>query len=337
MSNSLSTALWPIMHMLQASETEDVAIQEPGVVWWLHHGSWHRVEAAAMTYARCHAIAVMAAAQTRQQINPRNPIIDTDLLGNLRLIAVMPPAVRPGTMSLTFRRGDMAIDELSEVPKMFGTARWNKWEGRRERQQQRDGALLERFDTADLEGFLRGVAETRQTGMFVAATGAGKTRLGKAVAGAIPMHERIITIEDAAEMVIRQENHVRLFYATSGVGATQAQLLKATLRMRPDRIMLAEMRDHESATVFLSEIMAGHPGSYSTLHSRNPPEAARRLFNLLSGGGSDSEATIEQLTSAIDFIIPIENDGGVRDLGEIWFRPDAQRRGTGFRDLLREI
>jgi type IV secretion system protein VirB11 len=249
MSTSLTKALWPILHMLQAPETEDVAIQEPGVAWWLHHGAWHRVEAEAMNYARCHAIATMAAAQTRQQITHRSPILDTDLLGDLRLMAAMPPAVRPGTMSLTFRRGDMAIDELSEVPKMFGTSRWNKWAGRLERQQQRDGALLERLDAGDLEGFLRGLAETKQTGLFVGATGVGKSRLGKAVTGAIPEHERIITIEDAAEMAIRQQNHVRLFYAASGVGVSQARLLKATLRMRPNRIMLAEMRDSEAADV----------------------------------------------------------------------------------------
>lgn len=336
MSTALARALAPVMHILTPPETEDLAIQEPGIGWWLHHGAWHRVDLPAMNYARLHGIAVMAAAQTRQEITPRSPLLDADLLGDLRLMAAMPPAVRPGTMSLTFRRGEMAIDELSAVPKMFGTNRWNRWDNRRERQQQRDEALLERFDAGDLEGWLHGVAQTRQTGLIAAPTGAGKSRLMKAIAGAIPEDERIITIEDAAEMVIRQQNHVRLFYATSGVGVTQARLLKATLRMRPDRIMLAEMRDRESASVFLDEVMAGHPGSYSTLHSRNAPEAARRLFNLLSEGGGDSEATIEQLTSAIDFIIPIENDGGLRAIGEVWFRPDAERRGKTFRDLLGE-
>jgi type IV secretion system protein VirB11 len=335
MSTALTRALTPVMHILTAPETEDLAFQEPGVGWWLHHGAWNRIEVPAMTYARLHGVAVMAAAQTRQEITPRIPLLDAALLGDLRIMAAAPPAVRPGTISVTIRRGETTVDELSDVPKLFGTTRWNQWDKRNARQQQRDGALLERFDASDLEGWLRGVADTCQTGLFVGGTGVGKTRLGKALTGAIPADERIVTIEDAAEMVIRQPNHVRLFYPASGGGVTQAMLLKATLRMRPNRIMLAEMRDHEAATVFLSEILAGHPGSYSTLHSRSAPEAARRLFNLLTEGGADRESTLDQLDNAIDFIIPVENDGGERELGEVWFRADAQRRGETFRDLLR--
>lgn len=334
MSVALTKALSPILFILSDPATEDFAMQEPGIGWWQHHGAWHRIELPTMTYARLHAIAVMAAAQTRQQINARNPVIDADILEDFRLVAAMPPAVRPGTIAVTIRRGDHDIDELSAVPKLFGGQRWNKWDNRRARQQERDGALLERYDAGDLEGWLRGVAETRQTGLFVGPTGAGKTRFGKALTGAIPFTERIITIEDAAEMVIRQPNHVRLFYGSSGVGVTQGHLLKATLRMRPDRIMLAEMRDHEAATIFQSEVMAGHPGSYSTLHSRSAPEAARRLVNLLAG--ADNAATLEQLAASIDFIIPVENDGGERELGEVWFRADAARRGETFRDLLGE-
>jgi type IV secretion system protein VirB11 len=261
LSTSLNKALWPILHMLQAPETEDVAIQEPGVGWWLHHGAWHRVEVEAMNYARCHAIATMAAAQTRQQITPRSPILDADLLGDLRLCAVMPTAVPAGTMALTFRRGDMILDEVADIGTLFDTSRWNRWDRRRERQQAQDAALLERYDNDDLPGFLQGLAVTRQTGLFAGPTGAGKSRLSEMLGGAIPLDERIIAIEDAAELVIRQPNNVRHFYSTSGVGASAERLLKATLRERPDRVMLAEMRDAASASVFLSSVMAAHPGS----------------------------------------------------------------------------
>jgi type IV secretion system protein VirB11 len=163
----------------------------------------------------------------------------------------------------------------------------------------------------------------------------------KMLGGLIPMRERIISIEDAAELVIRQPNFVRHFYAASGVGVSPAKLLKATLRERPDRVMLAEMRDPEAASVFLSEVMAGHPGSLSTLHGRNAPEAARRLFDLVKssegGRGATDETVASQLGSAIDFIIPVENDGGMRAIGEVWFSADAQRRGETFADLLKVI
>jgi type IV secretion system protein VirB11 len=341
MSAPLTTALQPILPILQDPATEDLAIQEPGVGWWLHHGEWHRVELPAMTYARMYGIAVMAGAQTRQVITPNEPILSADLLGDLRLQAVMPPAVPPRTMALTFRRGDMAIDDVADVPKMFDTRRWNKWADRRERRQAQDAALLERFDAGDLTGFLQGLADTRKTGLFAGPTGAGKTRLSKMLGGLIPMRERIISIEDAAELVICQPNFVRHFYAASGVGVSPAKLLKATLRERPDRVMLAEMRDPEAASVFLSEVMAGHPGSLSTLHGRNAPEAARRLFDLVKssegGRGAKDETVASQIGSAIDFIIPVENDGGMRAIGEVWFAADAARRGETFADLLKVI
>jgi type IV secretion system protein VirB11 len=242
-------------------------------------------------------------------------------------------------MALTFRRGDMAIDEVSTVSKMFDISRWNRWDRRRERQQTQDSMLLDRYDAGDLTGFLQGLADMRQTGLFCGPTGAGKTRISKTLAGAIPLHERIISIEDAQELVIRQKNCVRHFYAASGTDVSPAKLLKATLRERPDRVMLAEMRDPEAASVFLAEVMAGHPGSLSTLHGRNAPEAGRRLFNLVkssdAGQGVEDETIAEQLGSAIDFIIPVENEGGKRAIGEVWFRADAQRRGETFRDLLR--
>jgi type IV secretion system protein VirB11 len=340
MSIALNKALAPVLDILTAPETEDLAIQEPGVGWWLKHGAWHRIERPAMTYARLYGIAVMVAAQTRQVITPRNPILSADLLGDLRLQAMMPPVQPVGTMALTFRRGDMAVDDVADVPKRYDTTRWNKWEGRRERLLAQDAPLLERYDAGDLVGFLQGLAETRKTGLFAGPTGAGKTRLSKTMGGVIPMHDRIIAIEDARELVIRQPNHVRHFYSAGETGVRPAQLLKATLRERPDRVMLAEMRDPEAASVFLSEVMSGHPGSLSTIHGASAPEAARRLFDLVQeskgGQGAEDKTIIAQLEAAIDFIIPIENDGGDRAIGEVWFRADAARRGKTFHDLLRE-
>ena len=341
MNQGLLTALRPIQHILSSPETEDLAIQEPGVGWWLKGGTWHRVELPAMTYQRLHGLSVMAAAQTGQRITARDPILSTDLPGGLRLQSVMPPAVAPGTMALTFRRGDERLDGIADVDRLFDTSRWNKWGSRHERRQAQHSALLDRYDAGDLPGFLVGLAETRQTGLFCGPTGAGKSRMNKMLAGAIPLQERIITIEDAAELVLRQPNHIRHFYAAGGGGISPAKLMKATLRERPHRVLLGEMRDPEAASVFVDEVMAGHPGSMSTIHGRNPAEAARRLFNLFksssAGQSMQDDTVVAMLASAIDFIIPVENDAGTRAIGEIWFAPDAARRGETFSDLLRSL
>jgi len=338
-SLALATALRPIDYILSDPATEDLAIQEPGVGWWLKGDSWHRTEMPEMTYRRLHGLSVMAASQTRQAITPGNPILSADLPGGLRLQSVMPPAVPPDTMALTFRRGDDRVDDVESVVDRFDTSRWNRWDQRTERREARDTELLEIYDTGTLPAFLLGLAHRHKTGLFCGATGAGKTRLSKMLGAVIPLHERIITIEDARELVILQPNHVRHFYSGSGGALSPATLLKATLRERPDRVMLAEMRDPEAADVFLSEVMAGHPGSLSTIHGRDAPEAARRLFDLVKSSpgrqGTKDETIAAQLGAAIDFIIPVENDGGIRAVAEIWFAPDAARRGETFVDLLR--
>lgn len=340
MSTGLAVALRPLDHILSAPETEDLAIQEPGAGWVYRAGAWHRVELPEMTYNRLHGIAVMAASQTGQRINPRSPILSTDLFGGaFRLQAVAYPAVPAGTLAFTFRRPDTRLDEVEDVTRLFDTSRWNKWSERNQRRGRQDAALLERFDAGDLPGFLRGCAETRQTGLFCGPTGAGKSRMSRMCGTAISLRVRIITIEDASELRLRQPNVVRHYYAASGEGVTQTQLAKATLRERPGIVLLGEMREPEAVYVFVDEVMAGHPGSMSTAHGRNPPECARRLFNMFksssAGRSMADETVVGMLANALDFIVPVENDDGVRAIGEVWFRADAQRRGETFADLLR--
>ena len=335
----LVTALRPIRHILDAPETEDLGIQQPGEGWWLKHGAWHRIELPEMTLQRLHGISVMAAAQTGQPFGPRAPILSADLPGNLRLQSVMAPAVPTGTMALCFRRGDERLDEIEDASRLFDTARFNHWDRRHEHRHAQHAALLDRFDAGDFNGWLRGLAETKQTGLFCGPTGAGKSRLSKMLGGAIPLHERVITVEDAFELVIRQPNHIRHLYSASGSGVTPAELMKATKRERPSRVLLGEMRDPEAVAVFVDEIMAGNPGSLSTIHGRTPEEAAGRLFNLFksspAGQGMRDETVARMIGNAVDFIIPVENEAGARAIGEVWFAPDAARRGETFTDLLR--
>lgn len=341
MSAGLATALRPIQHILYAPETEDLAIQEPGVGWWLKHGAWHRTELPEMTYQRLHGISVMAASQTGQSITARSPILSCDLPGGLRLQSVMPPAVTTKTMALTFRRGDERLDEIEDVSRLYDITRWNRWDKRNERREAQDAELLASYDSGDFNRFLLLLATTKQTGLFCGPTGAGKSRLSKMLGGAIPACERIIAVEDANELVIRQPNCIRHYYAASGSsGATPAQLMKATLRERPDRVLLGEMRDPEAASMFVDDVSAGHPGSLSTIHGRNPAEAARRLFNLFksspAGTNMQDSTVVASLAASIDFIFPVENNAGDRAIGEIWLAANARRQGKTFADLLSE-
>jgi type IV secretion system protein VirB11 len=180
----------------------------------------------------------------------------------------------------------------------------------------------------------------RLTMLLCGATGSGKTTMGKTLIAAIPSHERLITIEDTLELVIPHANHVRLLYAKSGIGlggVTAEALLQASLRMRPDRILLGEMRD-DAAWTYVNEVVSGHPGSISTIHGANPVQGFKKLFSLVKGSPQgaalEDRTLIDMLSAAIDVIVPFHTTGEVFEIGEVWLAADARRRGETVADLL---
>jgi type IV secretion system protein VirB11 len=177
--------------------------------------------------------------------------------------------------------------------------------------------------------------------LLCGATGSGKTTMSKTLISSIPTEERLITIEDTLELVIPQPNHVRLLYSKDNIGqsrVTPELLLQASLRMKPDRVLLQELRD-DAAWTYISEVVSGHPGSITTIHGRNPEQAFKRLFALVKGspqGGQwDDQTLMDFLASAVDVIIPFHNEGALYEIGEVWFAPDAARRGENAAHLLK--
>jgi type IV secretion system protein VirB11 len=159
---------------------------------------------------------------------------------------------------------------------------------------------------------------------------------------AINQDDRIITIEDTLELHVPQPNHVRLLYSKgvlSGAEIGAESLLEASLRMRPDRVFLQELRDPAAAYVYINEVMTGHPGSLTTIHGRDAPQAFKRLFNLIKGSDKGAhyadQTLIDMLDGAIDLIVPFHNIGSVFEIGEVWFAAEAARRGENCSALLR--
>jgi type IV secretion system protein VirB11 len=198
------------------------------------------------------------------------------------------------------------------------------------------------YDNGDIESFFKACVRNKLTMLLCGATGSGKTTMGKSLISAIPVHERLITIEDTLELVIPHENHVRLLYSKSGIGlggVTAEALLQASLRMRPDRILLGEMRD-DAAWTYLNEVISGHPGSISTIHGGSPVQGFKMLFSLAKGSQQgaalEDKTLIEMLSGAIDVIVPFHTTGEVYEIGEVWLAADAGRRGENVATLLAE-
>jgi type IV secretion system protein VirB11 len=335
----LNFLMRPLAKWLNDPATEELCINQPGELFVRQRGQFRR-ETVPLDYFDLEDIATLAGALRKQDVGPRNPLCATELPGGERLQICMPPSVPAGTMSMTIRKPGSSVSPLASVTGRYQTGRWNKWEGRRETVMRDYGELLALYDAGDLHAFLEKAVQAKLTILLCGATGSGKTTMSKTLIGAIPPEERLITIEDTLELVIPQPNHVRLLYSKDNMGlsrVTAESLLQASLRMKPDRILLQELRD-DAAWTYINEVVAGHPGSITTIHGSNPEQAFKRLFALVKGspqGGQwDDQTLMSFLASAVDLIVPFHNEGAFYEIREVWFAADAKRRGETASNLL---
>lgn len=335
----LDHLLAPLAEFLDDPATEDIAINAPYCAWVRHSGIWEGVDAA-LTLDDLHAIAILAGSLRRQEIGSSNPLLATEIPGGGRLQACVPPAVPEGTCSLSIRKPGARVAPLSEIGRRYTSDGWQRW--RAERASRDMGALLAAYDSGNVETFLYEAVRGRLNILLAGPTGAGKTTLARSMLAALEPGERIITIEDTLELSGLPANNVRLLYSKEALGSanTDAEaLLEASLRMRPDRVLLQELRD-EAAWVYLNEVSTGHPGSVTTIHGRGAAEAFRRVFALAKGspkGAALEDATlIDLLSAAIDVIVPLSETGGSFGIGPVWFGADRARHGQSAAGLLRE-
>jgi type IV secretion system protein VirB11 len=336
----LNHLMKPLAPWLEDSATEEICINSPGKAFVRQRGTF-RMERIALDLADLEDIATLAGALRKQDVGPRNPLCATELPGGERLQICIPPAVPAGTISLTIRKPGGSVAPIKSVTGRYSTARWNQWDSRKEAEQRDFSELLALYDSGNLEAFLEKSVTARLTILNCGATGSGKTTMSKTLIGAIPTTDRIITIEDTLELVIPQPNHVRLLYSKDNIGqsnVTAESLLQASLRMRPDRVLLQELRD-DAAWTYVNEVVSGHPGSITTIHGKNPEDGFKKLFALVKGspqGGKwDDRTLMDFLASTVDVIIPFHNEGSLYEIREVWFAADATRRGETAAHLLK--
>jgi type IV secretion system protein VirB11 len=325
--------LQPLDEWLQDPATEEIGINKPGEVWVRQRGTFARYDVR-LDLEDCESIAILAGSLRRQEVGPDSPLLATELPDGERLQVCVPV----GTVSLTIRKHADSVAPLAAVGQRYRATSWNRWRSLRASRDMT--GLLALYDAGDLEGFLRAAVGMRLNMLLCGPTGSGKTTLSKSLIGAIAPAERIITIEDTLELIVTQPNHVRLLYSKDGLSRAQIDanaLLEASLRMRPDRLLLQELRD-EAAWVYVNEVVSGHPGSITTIHGFGAGEAFRRLFALVKGSPKgaalEDRTLIELLSDAVDVIVPLQESGGTFGIGSVWFIADAARRSESAADLL---
>jgi pilus assembly protein CpaF len=227
-----------------------------------------------------------------RRVDESSPMVDARLPDGSRVNAIIPPLAIDGPV-LSIRRfgAEITIQNLIEF-----------------------GAL-----TDDMVNLLAGCVRARLNILISGGTGAGKTTLLNALSSFIPSSERVITIEDAAELRMQQEHVVRLETRppnSEGRGEVLARdLVKNALRMRPDRIIVGEVRSAEALDM-LQAMNTGHEGSLTTIHANTPRDALARLETMILFAGTNlpNRAMREQIASALDLIIQVSRltDGSRR-------------------------
>jgi len=306
----LETCLAPLAPYLARTDVTDLHVNRPGEVWIEAFGLEPvREEAPAITAPLLQRLARQVAAMTSQGVSRAHPLLAASLPTGERVQIVLPPATQ-GEVALSLRKHLSDRRELEDyhrrgMPAVRDAA-------------PRDTPLEPRHDPV---AFLREAVRARRNVLVSGGTSTGKTTFLNALIREIPVQERLIAIEDTPELQIPHANAVGLIAVRGELGeaaVSPEDLLVAALRMRPDRIILGEVRGAEAMT-FLRAINTGHPGSLSTIHADSPEGAIDQLVMLALQAGSRMrwEDIDRYVRRTIDVIVQLERRHGERRIAAV--------------------
>jgi pilus assembly protein CpaF len=286
--------LRPIEPLLLDESISEI-MGNPDASWWYERdGIVHQDRTVSFDAGRLRTGLEVIANQLGKKLDEDNPVLHAQLPDGSRLAAVIPPVVRPAP-ALTIRKftsRHYTVDDL--------IAR---------------GTL-----TRPLAGFLEEQIAEGKTVLISGGTSTGKTTLLRILANAIPAEQRIVVIEDTAELHMRKPNILAVECQTDTFKAsiTFDDLLKSALRWRPDRIILGEIRGMEARTL-LDSLNTGHAGSLATIHANSAERALHRFANLVMRNHAqttfvDTEAEIGE---AVDFVVHVVREPGRRVIREV--------------------
>lgn len=326
MSNDLPVYLHrylaPLTEMLLRPDVTDVYINRPGEMWIETLSGtieWHA--APALDTATLDRLARQIAAQSHQGISREYPLLSATLPDGARVQIVAPPATR-GDLALAIRKhvaADLTLTDYVADGAFVDTHVGGKTG--RSVSNERLAALLE---VGDIAAMLAAAVRARKTILIAGGTSTGKTTFLNALLREVPEEERLILIEDTPELQVRHANAVGLLATRSALGearVTTDDLLAASLRMRPDRIIVGELRGSEAYT-FLRAVNTGHPGSMTTLHADSPERAVDQITLLILQNGSrlGREDVQHFVYSTVDIFVQLERRGARRVVSDIVLR-----------------
>ena len=316
----LRSCLAPFERALGRPDVTDIYVNRPGELWIeTVGGEIERLEDASISELVLARLARQIAALTHQGVSREHPLLAATMPDGSRIQVVAPPATR-GPLALAIRRQVSASLTLRdyETGGHFEATRSasgpNPW----------DEELAALIDERRFAEALALAVRARKNIVVAGGTSTGKTTFLNALLREIPADERLILIEDTPELVVEHANSVGLVSVRGELGearVTANDLVSASLRMRPDRIILGELRGPEAFS-FLRAVASGHPGSMTTIHSDSPEGAVEQLVMLVLHTGtrltrSDVRAFVEQ---SVDVFVQLSRTGGHRRVEAVVLR-----------------
>ena len=315
----LRSYLTPLSGMLERPDVTDIYVNRPHELWVeTIGGAIERHEAPALDGATLARLARQIAALSHQGISREHPLLSATLPDGARVQIVAPPATR-GALALAIRKHvepDLTLADYVASGAMAETAVRTGLE--RSSVADELAALLE---AGDIAGMLARAVRARRNILISGGTSTGKTTFLNALIREIPAEERLILIEDTPELKVRHANSVGLLAARSALGeahVTANELVAASLRMRPDRIILGELRGDE-AFAFLRAVNTGHPGSMTTVHADSAEGAVEQvaLLVLQTGTRLSREDVHHYVKVTVDVFVHLGRTSGRRHVSEV--------------------
>jgi type IV secretion system protein VirB11 len=298
----LEAYLEPFRAWLSQPDVTEILVNAPGEVWVEQRGGMTCHKAERIDDALLQRLAEQVARISHQGISRERPLLAAMLPNGARVQFVAPTATR-AHWALAIRRHcllDLPLDAYASGPL----------------QPQRK--KTECSAEEDPIGFLRDAVKERKTILISGGTSTGKTTFLNALMREVPVDERVIVVEDTAEVQLHGPNDLGLIAVKGELGEALINtddLLQAALRLRPDRILLGELRGKEAVS-FLRAVNTGHPGSFSTIHANSTSGALEQLALMVmqSGLGLSRSETIDYARSVIDVIVQLGREGAQRKI-----------------------
>lgn len=323
---ALETYLQPFKEIFAEDGVSEVMINKPGEAWVENKGDQRKEIIPELDVDHLLGLGRLVAQSTDQTISEERPLLSASLPNGYRIQVVFPPACEPGSVSMAIRKGNQMMLTLEDYKKMgaFDSTAT-------EHIKDENNPILKSYlKEKNIKDFLDHAIKCKKNIVISGGTSTGKTTFTNAALLAIPSEERLITVEDAREVQLpNHENRVHLLASKGGQGRAKVStqdLIEACLRLRPDRIIVGELRGAEAFS-FLRAINTGHPGSISTLHADTPAMALEqlKLMVMQAGLGMPPDEIKKYIAAVIDIVVQLKRGkGGRRYISEVYFKGDNE-------------